>query len=182
MLKCLHFQVGCTILYFVIALLDKWIALIGGWQSINGQESGNEQLGFTSTDTEFRYAIGFGIAYYLIGAVLLDYNAQKLNELAAKCKQDIITDDDCLRHAIKARSRERTALYWKTLRRYLFLHMWSLAITSILMLLFSSSEDAIVLFLIYVLAYSGELITKYQRSNTNVSKGLLLYQVSYKDL
>ncbi|KAL5344247.1 hypothetical protein ACLOAV_010817 [Pseudogymnoascus australis] len=78
-------EVGCTILYFVIALLDKWIALIGGWQSINGQESGNEQLGFTSTDTEFRYAIGFGIAYYLIGAVLLDYNAQKLNELAAKC-------------------------------------------------------------------------------------------------
>ncbi|KFZ18278.1 hypothetical protein V502_04173 [Pseudogymnoascus sp. VKM F-4520 (FW-2644)] len=161
-------EVGCTILYFVIALLDKWIALIGGWQSINGQESGNEQLGFTSTNTEFRYAIGFGIAYYLIGAVLLDYNAQKLNELAAKCKQDIITDDDCLRHAIKARSRERTALYWKTLRRYLFLHMWSLAITSILMLLFSSSEDAIVLFLIYVLAYSGLLLYQFTKTFSGI--------------
>jgi hypothetical protein len=84
--KCLHLQIGCVILYFIIALLDKWIALLGGGQSIDGEKGVSELFGLTSTNPEYSYAIGFGLTYYLIGAVLLDYNAQKLHGLSAKRK------------------------------------------------------------------------------------------------
>lgn len=151
-------EIGCTILYFVIALLDKWIALLSGRNSIDGQ-SGNSslQVGFVSTNAEFSFSVGFGLAYYLIGAVLLDYNSSKLNELAAKTTQEIVQSDDDLPHAIKAQRAAASGLYWKTLRRYIFLLTWSLAVTSTLVLVFSDSKEAIILYFGFVVAYTGLL-------------------------
>lgn len=56
-------------LYFVIALLDRWIMLING----------DEMAGLGSQKDSTRIPVGFGLAYYLIGAVLLDINGQKLH-------------------------------------------------------------------------------------------------------
>lgn len=163
-------EIGCTILYFIIALLDKWIALLSGKNSIDAQ-SGNTslQVGFVSTSGKFRFAVGFGLAYYLIGAVLLDYNASALNELAAKTTQEIVRSNDDLPHAIKAQRDSAKALYWKTLRRYIFLLTWSLAITTTLVLFFSDSKEAIVLYFGFVVAYSGLLWYQVSQSSSRPS-------------
>jgi hypothetical protein len=169
-------EIGCTTLYFAVALLDKWIALWGGRLSIDGQNGTSELIGFVSSNNEFRFAIGFGLAYYLIGAVLLDYNAQKIIELNSKFKQDVIASESGVPEAIRELGAQRTAVYWKTLRRYLFLHAWSMAVTSGLMLLFSSSRDAAILYFAFVFSYSGLLWYQYTKtfSGPHALKPLLM--------
>lgn len=113
-------------------------------------------LGFVSTNVDLRIPIGFGLAYYLIGAVLLDLNSSKLHELAGKAKQHIVESDDKLAFALAALSRARSRVYWVTLGRYILLHMWGLSVTSMIVWTLSNSEKAIILFLCYVLAYTGK--------------------------
>ncbi len=133
-------------LYFIVALLDKWIALING---------GN-LFGLINTNISLPMPVGFGLAYYLIGAVLLDFNAHKLHELAAKTTEGIVSTDEGITHAVKARSDNRRKVYWKTLARYMMLHVWGLGATSLLLWLFSStSKTGVLIFLSYVLAYTG---------------------------
>src|SRR5579859_2615645 len=56
-------EIACGMLYFLLALLDRWIELVCG-----GTLIGLQILG----DNETRIAVGFGLVCYLIGAVLLD--------------------------------------------------------------------------------------------------------------
>jgi len=164
-------EIGCTMLYFIVALLDKWIMLFEG--GLVGLSSSNQNLAFP---------VGFGLAYYLVGAVLLDFNAHKMHELAAKTTEVVIPLDADIAHAAKLKSDNRRALYWKTLARYLMLHVWGLA-TSTLMWVFASVPAGFfspaegdppppppyqntTLYLSYVVAYTG----------------LLWYQVSESDL
>lgn len=55
-------DVWCGILYFIIALMDKWTALLTG-EALVGLS--------TASSSEFRLAVGFGLGYYLSGAVIL---------------------------------------------------------------------------------------------------------------
>lgn len=156
--KYLQEKIGCTILYFIVALLDKWIALLGGSPSMaNSSNDPNFLLGLISPNSELRFPVGFGLAYYLIGALLLDFNAHKLHERAAQEEQEIVEGEDKLPYAVKKRLQRRSRLYWSTLRRYVFLHTWSLVAASILLWLFSKSEESVILFLIYALSYTGKL-------------------------
>jgi hypothetical protein len=161
-------EIGCTMLYFIIALLDKWIMLFDG--GLVGLGSSNKNLAFP---------VGFGLAYYLVGAVLLDFNAHKMHELAARTKEQITPTDADIPVAAKVKSNNRRMLYWKTLARYLMLHIWGLAITCGLLWVFASVpapqplfqlEDTppeliqhhppyqdTLIFLSYVLAYTGLL-------------------------
>src|SRR6266487_5646130 len=126
-------------LYFVIALLDKWTALINGGQLV----------GLTSGNVDLIKPVGFGLAYYLIGAVLLDFNAHKLHQLAAKNEEDIVSSDEGIAHAIKIKAQKRRRLYWRTLCRYVMFHVWGLALTSTLLWLFTSAatkKDAVLVY------------------------------------
>jgi hypothetical protein len=87
-------EIGCTILYFIIALLDKWVSLI----------SGGALTGLLSSAQNLRMPVGFGLAYYLIGAVLLDFNVHKLHELASQGKEEIVPSDDDISEAVRAKS------------------------------------------------------------------------------
>lgn len=113
-------------------------------------------LGLVSPDSELRFPIGFGLAYYLIGAVLLDFNAHKLHELSSRDVQEIVEGDDKLSDAIQKNKHRRTLLYWRTLRRYVFLHSWSLVVATTLLWMFSKSQESVILFLIYVASYTGK--------------------------
>ena len=139
-------------LYFVIALLDKWIALINGGQL----------AGLTSGKVDLIKPVGFGLAYYLIGAVLLDFNAHKLHQLEAKNEEEILSSDESIAHAVKAKAQKRRLLYWRTLWRYLMFHVWGLALTSTLLWLFTSEvtkKDGTLVFVSYVAAYTGLLVS-----------------------
>jgi hypothetical protein len=159
-------EIGCTILYFVIALLDKWVSLI----------SGGALTGLLSSASNLRMPVGFGLAYYLIGAVLLDFNAHKLHELASRGREEVVLSDDDISGAVKAKSHARNTLYWRTLWRYLLWHVWGLAVTTTLLWLFSSTREATIIFLCYVGAYTGLLWYQYTKvfSGPHALKPLLI--------
>ncbi|KAK0103063.1 hypothetical protein ONS96_005674 [Cadophora gregata f. sp. sojae] len=161
-------EIGCTMLYFIVALLDKWISLL----------SGGDLIGLTSSNVSLTMPVGFGLAYYLVGAVLLDFNANKLHELASRTTEEIIPTDGDLAQALKQKSDNRRKVYWKTLARFLMLHVWGLAVTSILLWLFASTKDSegTIIFLSYVLAYTGLLWYQYTKifSGPHALKPLLI--------
>jgi uncharacterized membrane protein len=101
--------------------------------------------------------VGFALAYYLIGAVLLDLNAGKLHKMTARGQNMLIGDVSSIPEAVKREVHARRYLYWTMLGRYLLFHVWSLAVSSILLWVFDSTKDSTILFLAYVGAYTGLL-------------------------
>lgn len=128
-------------------MLDKWNALFAGGQV----------LGLSSIDKRHRLPVGYALAYYLIGAVLLDLNAAKLHKMTAKGQNMQIGDISTIREAVKREVRARRYLYWTMLGRYLLFHVWSLAVASTLLWAFDGTRESTLLFLAYVVAYTGLL-------------------------
>lgn len=106
-------------------------------------------------NTRYRMPVGFALAYYLIGAVLLDLNAAKLHTMTAQDQNMLIGDVSSISKAVKREVRARRFLYWTMLGRYLLFHVWSLAVSSSLLWVFDSTEESTILFLAYIGAYTG---------------------------
>ena len=147
-------EVWVGVLYFVVALLDKWVALISG-QPIVGLSAANSD--------EFRLAVGFGLAYYLVAAIFLDATAMPLWAMANKKAQRHIASMKDLERVTKEDAQARRKLYWSKLTKFFFLHIWGLAITSALMWTFEGSRPATVMYLAYVVSYTGLLWYQYNR-------------------
>lgn len=142
------------LLYFVVALLDKWAALV----------SGGALVGLSAaSSTEFRLPVGFGLCYYLIGAVSLDSVSQPLWTAANQKTNQPITSLKFLRQATINDAGSRRALYWKNLMKFFFLHVWGMAVTAALMWTFEESRNATIMYLAYVGAYSGLLWYQYNK-------------------
>jgi hypothetical protein len=136
------------LLYFIVALLDKWIVLLCGGQL----------LGLATAGTMFRMPIGFSLAYYLTGAILLEYNAQKLHKLGGQQQDSIIDSTKELTVATEKVDSFRRKTYWMMLGRYVLFHVWSLAIASCLLWVFDSvNNNTVIMFISYVGAYTGLL-------------------------
>ncbi|KAF2758815.1 hypothetical protein EJ05DRAFT_365757 [Pseudovirgaria hyperparasitica] len=148
-------EVGCGLLYFLVALLDRWVTLLSG-QPINGI------LG-ASFNTSYRVAVGFGLAYYLVGAVLLDYKAQHLHQAAAQSSPISIRSTKYIHEAIVNDAKFKQRMYWTTLFRFLGVHVWSLGVTAALIWIFNGTELALKMFLSYVAAYTGLLLYQYNK-------------------
>lgn len=154
----LHWRQGsdavwCGFLYFVIALMDKWVFLI----------TGGSLVGLSTNSTAFRLAVGFGLAYYLVAAVCLDSVAQPLWTLAQKTTDQPITSLQFLREAAVNDARARRKLYWSNLVKFFLIHGWALSVTAAIMWTFEGSRDGVIMFLAYVGAYSGLLFYQYNR-------------------
>ncbi|PGH09664.1 hypothetical protein AJ79_05630 [Helicocarpus griseus UAMH5409] len=147
-------EVGCGVLYFVVALLDKWVELITGGQLLGLSAALSDSL---------RMSVGFGLAYYLIGAVLVDTKAQHLHELASQATPTAVKSTSEIRVSQKRDIRAKRRIYWVTLMRFLFWHVWSLALTSSLIWLLQDSLHAVVMFLSYAVAYTGLLWYQYTK-------------------
>ena len=146
-------EVGCSLLYFIVALLDKWNALLAGGQL----------LGLAAMNTRYRMPVGFALAYYLIGAVLLDVNATKLHTMAGRSQNMLIGEVSSIPEAVKREVHARRYIYWTMLGRYLLFHVWSLAVSSSLLWVFDSTKDSTILFMAYVGAYTGLLWYQYTK-------------------
>ncbi|KAM3074372.1 hypothetical protein ACMFMG_002820 [Clarireedia jacksonii] len=144
-------EIGCGLLYFIVALLDKWSSLLDG----------GRLLGLSAFNTRYRMPVGFALAYYLIGAVLLDLNATKLHTMTAKSQNMLIGDVSSIPEAVKAGVKARKHLFWSMLGRYTLFHVWSLAVSSSLLWVFDSTESSTLLFVAYVGAYTGLLFYQY---------------------
>ncbi|KAH2311335.1 hypothetical protein LV164_000399 [Aspergillus fumigatus] len=145
------------ILYFIIALMDKWTALF----------TGEGLVGLSSASSEtYRLAVGFGLCYYLIGAVILDGVSQPLWTLAHQRTPQPIPSLEFLREATRNDARARRALYWLNLLKFSFLHIWAVAVTCALVWSFEGSRSATIMYLAYVGAYTGLLWYQYNRIYT----------------
>jgi hypothetical protein len=147
-------EVGCGILYFLTALMDRWLELVHG----------SHQTGFGGDlNSTFRFCVGFGLAYYLVGAVLLDYKAQHLHTLSEQSSPLSIESIPQVKKAKANDLKFRRHLYWNTLCRFLGVHVWALSVSAALVWIFTSSSEAMIMFLAYVGAYSGLLIYQYNK-------------------
>jgi hypothetical protein len=146
-------EVWGGLLYFALALMDKWTALFTG-ESI---------VGLSISSETYRLAVGFGLAYYLAGAIILDAVSKPLWALAHKDGDQQVSSLESLDNAIRNNKRNRRALYWTHLFKYSLLHVWGLAVTSALLWAFESSRAATQMYLAYVGAYSGLLWYQYSR-------------------
>jgi hypothetical protein len=142
------------LLYFVVALLDKWAALF----------TGGAMVGLSAASSaEYRLAVGFGLCYYLIGAVSLDTVSQPLWTAANENTIQPITSLKFLRQATINDARARRALYWKSLTKFFFMHIWGISVTSALMWTFEGSRSATIMYLGYLGAYTGLLWYQYNK-------------------
>jgi hypothetical protein len=177
-------EVGAGILYFLVALLDRWIELASGGQLTGLAVLPNLSQSWTASDARFdeqqrslSIAIGFGLAYYLIGAVLLDYQAQHLHQLASESTPITIQSKEFIRAAEIHDAKNRRRLYYKTLFRFFGVHVWALSLCAALVWIFDATDKiAFYTFLAYVGAYSGLLIYQYNKifSGPHAIKPLLV--------
>ncbi|KAI1843142.1 hypothetical protein JX266_010669 [Neoarthrinium moseri] len=147
-------DVWSGLLYFVVALLDKWAALLTGSSLVGLSVDAGDR---------FRLALGFGLCYYLFGAVSLDIISQPLWEAAHEAIDIPITSLDSLKQANAEDGLARRNLYWRSLCKLFFLHLWGASLFAALMWTFQSSQDNSVMFLAYVGAYSGLLWYQYNK-------------------
>ncbi|KAL4874591.1 hypothetical protein BJY04DRAFT_11897 [Aspergillus karnatakaensis] len=147
-------DVWCGILYFIIALMDKWTALFTG-ESLVGLS--------TASSSEYRLAVGFGLAYYLAGALILDAVSQPLWTSVTQRTTEAVSSLDKLREVLSHNSGDRKALYWTNVTKFFFLHIWGTAVTLALMWAFEGSQRATIMYLAYIGAYSGLLFYQYNR-------------------
>ena len=147
-------EVGCGILYFIVALLDRWIELVTGGPLIGLSAGENNAL---------RVAVGFGLAYYLISAVILDYQAQHLHTGTQASNPVSIKSKDEIRKAVLHDAHFKQRLYWKTLLRFVGIHAWVISLTVAFIWLLNTSQEALITYLAYVGAYSGLLLYQYNK-------------------
>ncbi|KAM3424846.1 hypothetical protein BST61_g6824 [Cercospora zeina] len=150
-------EVWCGVLYFLIALMDKWVALVTGHNVVGLSDAGNPV---------YRLAVGFSLAYYLIAAVCLDTVAQPLWPMANKKTAQPITSLAFLKQAALNDAKARRKLYWTNWAKFFFSHLWGFAISASLMWTFQSAKNATIMFMAYTGAYSGLLWYQYNRIYT----------------
>ncbi|CAI7678761.1 unnamed protein product [Penicillium pancosmium] len=149
-------EIGCGVLYFVIALLDKWIQMLSGDKQLSGL------LGSALSDAN-RMATGFALAYYLIGAVLIDTKAQELHEAIGGKAPESVSESKHIRPSQKGDIHFRRKVYWRTLFKFLLWHVWSLALSTALLWTFQAPVEGVIIFFTYVLAYTGLIWYQYTK-------------------
>lgn len=156
-------EIGCGILYFIIALLDKWIQLLSGDRLLGLiPPMASPNLAAALSDAN-RMAVGFALAYYLIGAVLIDTKAQELHEAIGGNTPTAVKSAKDIRGSQKKDIHFRRKVYWRVLGRFLLWHVWSLALSTALIWTFQSRIEAMSIFFSYVLAYSGLIWYQYTK-------------------
>jgi hypothetical protein len=161
-------EIYCGILYFLVALLDRWLDLVHSHLPSSKDQMHNHRSGQLaglggSMNTTLRLSVGFGLAYYLIGAVLLDYKAQHLHTMTEQMSPVSIEDTHQIRKAKANDLKFRRHLYFSTLCRFIGIHVWALALCAALIWIFNGSSAGLVMFLAYVGAYSGLLLYQYNK-------------------
>ncbi|KAL4882776.1 hypothetical protein BJY04DRAFT_186007 [Aspergillus karnatakaensis] len=147
-------EIGCGVLYFIVALLDKWVELLGG----------GHLIGLSPAETSaYRMAVGFSLAYYLIGAVLIDTKAQELHSLVGSHAPLALHAAKDIRVSQKRDVRFKRKVYWRTFGKFLLWHSWGLALSAALVWTFQAEREALIMFLSYVTAYTGLLWYQYTK-------------------
>lgn len=147
-------EIAYGFMYFIIALLDRWIELFCG-----GNLIGIAVL----DDGSARVSMGFSLMYYLSAAYILDLHAADLYANVNVSSTSRITSplhlDDILRKDVRRRNR----LYWSKFGSVFAFHLWGLALCVSIVWAYVENEQAVFLFFAYGLAYFGLLWFQYNK-------------------
>ena len=159
-------EIACGMLYFFIALLDRWIELFCGGTLIGLQ---------ILVDSQSRIAVGLGLVYYLFGAVILDIKASPLYEAVKKVSSERLHSAEHLDFVSKQDARNKKRLYWGTLLEFQLIQIWGLVFSSAYIWACVSGKEATILFFAYIFAYTGLLWFQYSRvfAGTKATKPLV---------
>ncbi|KAK2629471.1 hypothetical protein QTJ16_000291 [Diplocarpon rosae] len=147
-------EVICGVLYFIIALLDKWIEIF----------CGGNVLGLTAgVGNSIRKSTGLGLVYYLIGSVILDYTSHSIAGLLDQKTPEPISSAKYVRESVVKNARIRQKVYFKTLVKFLSVHTWSMCFCTTLLFILDGTRDGLISFLSYVAAYTGLLMYQYNK-------------------
>jgi hypothetical protein len=149
-------EIYCGVLYFLVALMDRWVDMLNGGGLVNLITS-------KEMNTTLRLSVGFGLAYYLIGAVLLDYKAQHLHTLSEQMSPISIEGIPQIKAAKAKDQKFRRHLYFSTMYRFIGVHVWALALCAALIWIFNGTGTGLIMFLAYTGAYSGLLLYQYNK-------------------
>lgn len=153
-------EVYCGVLYFIVALMDKWVALI----------TGGSIVGLSAADSaDFRLPVGFALVYYLISAIFLDAVAQPLWPVANQLDPIQIRSLQALEDVKSQHRSARRKAYWSNLLKFFLMHIWAMSATTALLWIFSNNRDATIMYLGYMGAYTGLLWYQYSRIFTGTS-------------
>ena len=147
-------EIAYGTLYFLLALLDRWIELF----------CGGRLIGLIVLDNnKSRVAVGLGLVYYLFGAVALDIKVHPLYDAVQKVSLERLQSAAHLKDVAQQDARNKQKLYWGTLIKFLFIHAWGLAFTTAFFWAYVEGSEATILLLSYLVAYTGLLWFQYNK-------------------
>lgn len=142
------------LLYFVLALLDRWVELFCGGEIIG--------LILLKDDTT-RVAIAMALVGYLLGAVIMDVKVYPLYNLTQISESGRITSTQMLNEAQAADRKNRRVMYVSYFSSVMLLACTGFGICGTLVWLFVPDIDGIAIFFTYTAAYIGLLWYQYNR-------------------
>lgn len=142
------------LLYFVLALLDRWVELFCGGEIIG--------LILLKDDTT-RVAIAMALVGYLIGAVIMDIKVYPLYNLSQISNSGRITSTEMLNEAQASDRENRRKMYVSYFSSVMFLACTGFGTCGMLVWTFVPDVDGIAIFFAYTGAYIGLLWYQYNR-------------------
>lgn len=142
------------LLYFVLALLDRWVELFCGGEIVG--------LILLKDDTT-RVAIAMALVGYLIGAVVMDVKVYPLYNLTQISKSGRLTSTAMLNDAQASDRENRRHMYVSYFSSVMLLSCIGFGTCGVLVWTFVPDVDGIAIFLAYTGAYIGLLWYQYNR-------------------
>lgn len=147
-------EIAFGLVYFVLALLDRWIELVCGGQIVG--------LILLKDDTT-RVAIALALVGYLISAVVMDFKVYPLYNLAQVSDSGRLTSTAMLNKAQATDRSNRRKMYVSYLSSVMALVSLGFGICGALVWTFVPDADGIAIFWAYTAAYLGLLCYQYNR-------------------
>lgn len=142
------------LLYFVLALLDRWVELFCGGEIIG--------LILLKDDTT-RVAIAMALVGYLLGAVIMDVKVYPLYNLSQISKSGRITSTEMLNEAHASDRNNRRKMYVSYFISVMLLACLGFGICGALVWTFVPDNSGFAIFFAYIGAYIGLLWYQYNR-------------------
>ncbi|KAJ6262524.1 hypothetical protein Dda_3335 [Drechslerella dactyloides] len=155
------YDVAQNVTLFIIALLDRWVAIA---MSANGFV-GNLYIEFRA-----RYGIAFGLLYFLSGAIALDSHVQRYRGAMTKKSKEKLKGERALHKALSADIARKRMMYYKAFWELSLYLAFLFGICTMIMWLFVYDTEQTVLYFGYCYGYAGVLIMQFNRVFTRSIK------------
>ncbi|KAI3393112.1 hypothetical protein diail_4710, partial [Diaporthe ilicicola] len=147
-------EVAFGLIYFVLALLDRWVELFCGGQIIG--------LLLLEENTT-RVAIALALTVYLIAAVAMDIKVYPLYVLVQLTTSGRLTDTKMLKEAAVSDRKSRRKLYLSYFLSIFMLTLIGFGACGLLVWTFVPDDEGIEIFFAYAAGYAGLLWYQYNR-------------------